>query len=171
MYSYTLERQKRKTLSLQINDDLTLTVKAPLFVRKRQIDKFVENHTVWIEKKINQLRERQRMKVALTNEKTAELKDKAAIIIPERVNYYSNIMGLKPTGVKITSAQKRWGSCSGKNSLCFSYMLMLYPAEAIDYVVVHELAHIRYHNHSKEFYRLIEKYMPDYKSRIKLLRG
>lgn len=171
MYSYTLERQKRKTLSLQINDDLTLTVKAPLFVRKRQIDKFVENHTVWIEKKINQLRERQRIKVPLTNEKIAELKDKAAIIIPERVNYYSNIMGLKPTGVKITSAQKRWGSCSGKNSLCFSYMLMLYPTEAIDYVVVHELAHIRYHNHSKEFYRLIEKYMPDYKNRIKLLKG
>lgn len=79
-------------------------------------------------------------------------------------------MGVSPTGIKITSAKKRFGSCSGKNSLCFSFMLMQYPEEAVDYVVVHELAHIRHHNHSRDFYRFIEKYMPDYKEREKLLK-
>lgn len=171
MYSYTLKRQKRKTLSLQINDDLTLTVKAPFFVTKQEIDKFVLNHTDWLEKKLGQLQEREKIKANLTDEKIAELKEKAVRIIPKRVEYYSHLMGLVPTGVKITSARKRFGSCSGKNSLCFSYILMLYPIEAIDYVVVHELAHIRHHNHSREFYKLIEKYMPDYKQRIKILRG
>lgn len=171
MYSYTLKRQKRKTLSLQINDDLTLTVKAPFFVTKQEIDKFVLNHTDWLEKKLGQLQEREKIKANLTDEKIAELKEKAVRIIPQRVEYYSHLMGLVPTGVKITSAQKRFGSCSGKNSLCFSYILMLYPIRAIDYVVVHELAHIRHHNHSREFYKLIEKYMPDYKQRIKILRG
>jgi len=90
--------------------------------------------------------------------------------LPKRVEFYSDIMNVKPTGLKITSAKKRFGSCNGKNSICFSYYLMLYPKEAIDYVVVHELAHIKHHNHSKEFYNFISIFMPDYKQREKLLR-
>ena len=79
-------------------------------------------------------------------------------------------MELKPAGIKITSAQKRFGSCSGKNSICYSWRLMLYPPEAIDYVVVHELAHIVHKNHSAKFYALVAKYLPDYKERENLLR-
>ena len=80
-------------------------------------------------------------------------------------------MGLVPQGVKITSAKTRFGSCSAKNSLCFSYLLLCYPMEAVDYVVVHELAHIRFKNHKKEFYALIEACMPDYKQRRMLLKN
>ena len=79
-------------------------------------------------------------------------------------------MGLEPTGIKITSAQKRFGSCNGKNSICYSWRLMLYPPEAIDYVVVHELAHIVHKNHGAKFYKLVAKYLPDYKERVKMLR-
>ena len=61
-------------------------------------------------------------------------------------------------------------SCSGKNRLCFSWRLMDYPEEAIDYVVVHELAHIRHHNHSRDFYALVASILPDYKERQALLR-
>ena len=99
------------------------------------------------------------------------LKLKAKEIIPQKVEHFAKIMNLKPTSVKITSAQKRFGSCSGKNSLCFSYILMQYPEKAIDYVVVHELAHIVHKNHSKDFYKLIATYLPDYKERIKLLKS
>ena len=169
MNGYNLKRQKRKTLCLQINDDLTITVKAPIFATQKEIDDFVLKHTAWIEKKKKQLSAREQFKVTLNDGKIAELKAAAERIIPMRVEYYAALMGLTPAGVKITSAKKRFGSCNGKNSLCFSYMLMLYPIEAIDYVVVHELAHIRHHNHSKEFYKLIEKFMPDYKRRIKIL--
>ena len=79
-------------------------------------------------------------------------------------------MGLVPAGIKITSARTRFGSCSGKNSICFSWRLMLYPPEAIDYVIVHELAHIRHHDHSPAFYALIEQHLPDWKVRMKLLK-
>ena len=79
-------------------------------------------------------------------------------------------MGLTPTGIRITSARTRFGSCSGKNSICFSWRLMLYPPEAIDYVVVHELAHIRHHDHSPAFYALVERYMSDWRDRMKLLK-
>ena len=79
-------------------------------------------------------------------------------------------MQLFPTAVKINFAKTRFGSCSSKNSINFSAFLMLFPLEAVDYVVVHELAHIKYKNHQKEFYALVEKYMPDYKKRMALLK-
>ena len=79
------------------------------------------------------------------------------------------MMGVTPAGVKITSARTRFGSCSGKNSLCFSWRLMLYPPQAIDYVVVHEMAHIRHHNHSKDFWAFVASVMPDYRERQALL--
>ena len=79
-------------------------------------------------------------------------------------------MDVRPTGLKITTARKRYGSCSGKNSLCFSCFLMDCPEEAIDLVVVHELCHIREKNHGPRFYALLGQYLPDYKERKKLLR-
>jgi predicted metal-dependent hydrolase len=79
-------------------------------------------------------------------------------------------MGVAPTGVKITSARTRFGSCSGKNSLCFSLYLMEYPEDAIDAVVVHELAHIRHKDHSPAFYAEVERWMSDYRQRAKLLK-
>ena len=79
-------------------------------------------------------------------------------------------MGVTPTGLKITTARKRYGSCSGKNSLCFSCFLMQYPDEAVDLVVVHELCHIKVKNHSRDFYTLLEQFLPDYKERRKLLK-
>lgn len=94
----------------------------------------------------------------------------AAQVIPERVRFYSAQTGLVPSGVKITAADTRWGSCSGKNSLCFSWKLVLADLEAVDYVVVHELAHIREHNHSYRFWALVEEHLPDYRERQKRLK-
>ena len=97
--------------------------------------------------------------------------DRAKEIIPARVAYYSRIMNVTPTAVKIGGAKTRWGSCSGKNSLNFSWRLMLTNDDAIDYVVVHELAHILEHNHSKRFWAVVENVMPDYRERRKGLKG
>ena len=94
----------------------------------------------------------------------------ATDILPGRVVYWAARMDVLPTGIRITAARTRWGSCSGKNSLCFSLFLMRYPMEAIDAVVVHELAHIRHKNHGPDFYRLVEGTLPDYRQRIGLLK-
>ena len=80
------------------------------------------------------------------------------------------LMGLRPAGITITGARTRFGSCSSKRRISFSFRLMQYPPEAIDYVVVHELAHLRHMNHSAQFYALIEQYMPDYKVRRAMLK-
>ena len=80
-------------------------------------------------------------------------------------------MGVSPAGLKITGARRRFGSCSGKNSLCFSLYLMRYPMEAIEYVVVHELAHILEKNHGPAFHAVVAEEMPDYKVRAALLKA
>lgn len=169
-YEYRVIKSKRKTAVIEIDEDCNLILRLPLRYSQKSVDKLISDHRDWIEKHMIIQREKQKNKIILSDEQINALKSRAKDIIPERVEYYSNIMGLKPSGVKITSAQKRFGSCSGKNSLCFSYILMQYPMEAVDYVVVHELAHIVHKNHSKEFYRLIEKYLPDYKLREKMLK-
>lgn len=162
-------KSNRKTISLSIDDELNTVVRAPFTASQRQVSETVEKNKDWLEKarsrKIAYLNS-----VNVSDETLSRLKKEAKDIIPKRVEYYSNLMNLYPTGVKVTAAKKRLGSCSGKNSLCFSCFLINYPIEAIDYVVVHELAHIKYHDHSKNFYELIKRYMPDYKERIKLLK-
>lgn len=167
---YLVIRSNRKTISLSVNDDLIPVVRAPYFVSENRIKSFVDDNAVWIksavERKQNELE-----KYDLSDEELDKLIKMAEVYIPSRVEYYSRLMKLEPAGIKITKAKKRFGSCSGNNSLCFSCYLMLYSESAIDYVVVHELAHIKHHNHSSDFYKLIEKYLPDYKERIKQLKA
>ncbi len=166
---YKLIRSKRKTIELSINDELIPVVKAPQKMSTKDIDVFLKKHEKWIEKHTEAKKERLE-KFSVSLEREAMLKEKALPYLAERTGHFAEIMGVNPTRIKITSAEKRFGSCSGKNSICYSWRLMLYPTEAIDYVVVHELAHIVHKNHGKEFYRLIEKYLPDYKNREKLLK-
>jgi predicted metal-dependent hydrolase len=92
--------------------------------------------------------------------------------INKRVNYFKNKMDVKPIKIGITSAKTRWGSCSGKNSINFSWKLIMADNKTIDYVIIHELAHIKQHNHSKKFWNIVESIMPDYleqKERLKIL--
>lgn len=95
----------------------------------------------------------------------------AKSILREKVEAYAQSMQVRPTAVKINSARTRWGSCSGKNSLNFSWRLLLGEEALIDYVVVHELAHIREHNHSPAFWQLVERVLPDYRALRKNLKA
>ena len=147
-------------------------MRAPKGVSKKKIDAFIKEHEASLQsaQKKQIARAENQYHRELSYEEIQKLKAAAKEYIPERVKYFAKIMNLEPLAVKISSAQKNFGSCSGKNSLNFSYRLMMYPKEAIDYVVVHELAHIKHHNHSADFYKLIEQYMPDYKKRIAILK-
>lgn len=82
--------------------------------------------------------------------------------IEKRTEYFSHKMGLLPSAVKIGSANTYWGCCSAKNSLIFTWKLVMAEPGAIDYVVVHELAHIKEHNHSARFWALVQSILPDY---------
>ena len=170
MHEYTLIRSDRKTLALEVSREGVVIVRAPNRARARDIELFLAAHEEWLEKALARQSERREKYPEPTAEEKNELIARAKAVLPDKVEKYAAIMGVMPTGVRITGAEKRFGSCSGKNSLCFSWRLMRYPEAAIDYVVVHELAHIRHKNHGKQFYGFIESVMPDYKEREKLLR-
>ncbi len=166
---YKVIKSGRKTVSLEISRDAEVIVRAPYGTKDKFIEEFVNSHKPWIEKHLNgRLEKAEMFKYAEENSKA--LKKAAKEYIFKRAEEFAEIMNVKYSGIKITSAKTRFGSCSGKNSLCFSYILMLYPKEAVDYVIVHELAHTVEHNHSKRFYKIIEKYLPDYKQRERMLK-
>jgi predicted metal-dependent hydrolase len=80
-------------------------------------------------------------------------------------------MGVSYSSLTITSAKTRWGSCSGDNAIRYTFRLLYCPKEVIDYVVVHELAHTIQHNHSKQFWQVVEKYAPEWKTRRNWLKA
>lgn len=164
---YELIKSKRKTIGISISKELKVIVRVPMKISKKEIDIIVDKNRSWIDKHMSIMQERQERKSQneLSKKEIEMLKHRAKEILPQRAQHYQKIMNVRHTGIKITSAMTRWGSCSGRNSLCFSYRLMLLPLDIIDYIVVHELSHIRVKNHSKDFYNEVSKYMPDYKAR------
>lgn len=171
MNNLKIVRSRRKTMSIEVKSEGQVVVRAPIFCSKHRINAFLKEKRSWIEKSLQNMESKRKSSIPLNSHEIDALRKNAKEVIPEKVTQFASIMGLQYNGIKITSATRRFGSCSGKNSLCFSLYLMQFSDELIDYVVVHELAHTVHHNHSKEFYGLVEKYIPDYKIRQKKLKG
>ena len=165
-----IKYSKRRTMSLEITRECEILVRAPLNAYARDVEKFVKTHEEWLILHLEKKKASLLAHPEPTKDELTELKALAKEYIPERVAYFSSVMGIIPESVSINSAKGRFGSCSSKNRLNFSCRLMAYDKDAIDYVVVHELAHIKHHDHSRNFWALVEKYMPDYKERKELLR-
>jgi len=91
------------------------------------------------------------------------------IAIP-RLNYYADTFQLKYNKVRIKAQKTLWGSCSKENNINLNYLLIMAPVAVIDYVIVHELAHTVYKNHSKMFWALVASILPEYKNSIKWLK-
>ena len=167
---YKLIRSSRRTVNLQIDRDGQLLVRAPYLVPEREIRRIVEQNADWIRRQREISARRREAHPEPTEEEKKAFIRRAKEILPPKVERYAALLGVRPAGITVTSARTRFGSCSAKNRLSFSWRLMDYPEEAIDYVVVHELCHIRHHDHSPAFYDLIASVMPDHKARRALLR-
>jgi len=167
---YTLVRSRRRTLAIEITREAKLVVRAPLRCPQQDIDRFLAEKQPWITAHLAKMQARREAHPEPTPEQEAALRQTAKAILPPLVARWAEIMGVEPTGLTVTGARSRFGSCSAQNRLCFSFRLMDYPMEAVEYVVVHELAHIRHKNHSAAFYAEVEAYLPDWRERRELLR-
>ncbi|MEI8372803.1 MAG: SprT family zinc-dependent metalloprotease [Planctomycetota bacterium] len=96
---------------------------------------------------------------------------KGAVKIPERVAYFQAKMGVEPKALRVIDLKHHWASCTHGGKLNFHWKCMMAPATVLDYIVVHELAHIRYPNHTAAFWNEVDKVMPDYQERKEWLRG
>ena len=169
---YQVIRSGRKTLSLELSPK-GLLVRAPYAVTQAQIEDFIRSNENWIEShraKLQKAMEAQNGAEKLTLEELRALADRAAAVIPPRVAYYAEKIGVTYGRITIRNQKTRWGSCSAKGNLNFNCLLMMTPPDVIDYVIVHELCHRLEMNHSPRFWKYVASIMPDYKDKQKWLR-
>jgi len=101
----------------------------------------------------------------------AWLKREARKLITERIDKYASLIGVRYSTVRLSGARTRWGSCSGKDSLNFAWRLIMCPTAAIDYVIIHELCHIMYKNHSPAFWAMVKRVCPKFKEQKNWLKN
>ena len=165
-----LLRSRRRTLAVEITRNCELLVRAPFRCPQNEIVRFLRSNDAWITVHFEQAQARADAHPEPDDVTKSMLITKARSILPELTARYAVLMGVKPKQVRITGAKKRFGSCSSENNICYSWRLMTYPDRAVEYVVVHELAHIRYKNHGTAFYAYIESILPDWRERAELLK-
>lgn len=164
---FTLKRKRfQKNTYIRVKSDGSVIVSTGYLTPKSMVLSFIENKSTWIQKQQSKLSK----KVPNAHYDRAYLKEKSTDIILPLVEKWSSIMHLTPTFVGFRYNRSRWGSCSGKNRLNFNTRLATMHPDFIEYVVVHELAHIKHKNHSKDFWAEVEKFLPDYKERKKLTK-
>lgn len=209
MIEYELVRSNRKTVCITVEKNGKITVKAPYFASKSEIDEFVLKKRAWIIKALQ--REAEKIKppefcngaeyfiagrryrlvfydgariraddsCIYITEKLSErvgnggcppafitlVKKLFLPFVTERTRAFSASTGLHFKSVALSSARTRWGSCSGENAIRYSVYLAFLPVELIDYVILHELCHVRHKNHSRGFWSLVNSFMPDYSIR------
>ena len=162
----------RKSISIELTPS-AIIVRAPRGVSRRKINAILEEKRGWIEKHWAKMQEKSaaaEQLEPLTAEEIRALADKALVVIPEKVRRYAGLVGVTYGRITIRNQRTRWGSCSSKGNLNFNCLLMLFPDEVIDYVVVHELCHRKHMNHSAEFYAEVERVLPEYRSCRRWLR-
>jgi len=169
-------RSGRKTVALEITRDLRVLVRAPYRLPVGEIQRLLEAKSSWLEKHLKMMKERietekqKQPAPKFTQEEIHLLANQALAVIPERAAYYAPIVGVQYGRIRIKNLISRWGSCSRKGNLNFNCLLMLTPSEVIDYVVVHELCHLRQPNHSKKFWNEVARILPDYEAPKKWLK-
>ncbi len=167
MTDFKIIRSNRKTLALEVRSDLSVIVRAPYAVSEREIQKFIAERREWLDKHMRIMSKRMQEEAhslpAFTEAELRELARRAVEVIPERASRLAAAIGVDYKRITIRNQRTRWGSCSSVGNLNFNCLLMLCPDEVIDYVIIHELCHLKYMNHSADFWQEVEKYCPSYK--------
>lgn len=176
------KKRGMKNTYLRLKSPQLIQINTNLFFTKNDALNLLEKKRKWLEKNLlllskNSISEDEFYFLGMKH-KNLDFRDldefykkEAKSIIPPLVEKYSQIMNLYPNSIKFRKNKRTWGSCNYKNDLNFNFLLVKFPIEIIEYVVIHELAHIKEKNHSKKFWDVVYKYCPDYKNRVKLFKS
>ena len=142
---------------------------APYGVPSEEIERFVVSKRGWIARSVARMRSMRALPVS-GRRAYLKYKDDARVFVLEELERWSSEYGFRFNRVSIKNTKRLWGSCSRKGNLNFSYALLFLPRELAEYVIVHELCHLKEHNHGRDFWRLVERVLPDYRARRAELR-
>lgn len=158
-------------MRLAVHCDGSVVVTSPLGIRPSLVERFVCDKRRWVLKKIQFFKSVDRKTIRpFSCQDYLENKDNAMTLISERVRLYSEIYGFSCNKISIKNQRTRWGSCSRQRNLNLNYRIMFLPRELQDYIIVHEVCHLKEFNHSRKFWLLVAKACPDYLAARKELR-
>ena len=159
---YEIIYSKIKNVYIQIKDEKVI-IKAPKRISKNELETIIESKEKWIEKNLEKTKQKEKRKALYTDEEFKQIVENTANKLIEET-------GLVPNKLRIRDIKYAWGTCSEKRNITINYKLIKYSRQATKYVILHELCHLKYMNHSKEFWKLVENYMPNYKEIKKELK-
>ncbi len=162
---YIIIKSKIKNMYIQIKDEKVI-VKAPIQLKEKYVKEFVNKKSKWIYEGLKKNKVKSK-----TEEKIGQKKiERLTRIVEKTINKYSKVLNVKPNKVRIKNIKYAWGSCSSQRNISISMQLARKEEKVIEYVVLHEMCHLIYMNHSKNFWKLVEEYMPEYKEYKKKLK-
>ncbi len=169
---YTVRISKRsRSLRISVRPDGRVTVTKPSFIPDIMVRRFVARHTAWIESKQTQFKKRPVPLLGkLSKRDYAAHKEKARALVHERIAHWNSFYKFQIGTIRIGNQKSRWGSCSARKNLNFNYKIVFLPKELADYVIVHELCHLRELNHSKRFWDLVGEQIPEWEAARKELK-
>lgn len=220
---YLAPSKRRRSVSMRVNKDESVEVRAPRFVTKSYIADFIKNKADWIIKKqdgfkelsvlhptkefktgeefplfdrilklnITRVKNRRASKCVIdganlnffvNDKEVLKFKSRASKAIrdfyseqakikaAEIIGKYSKILNVNAGGLSVANQKKRWGSCCAKGNIRLNWRLAMMPFSVMEYIVVHEVCHLKVHGHGAKFWRVVESVLPDYKKHLKWLR-
>jgi len=171
--SYTHKKSKRaKRVRLAVYCDGSVVVTSPYGLGQSIIEKFVADKTQWVLDKIQFFKGVNNKSIRVFSRKDyLENKNRALTLVSEQTNLYNKLYGFSFNKIFIKNQKTCWGSCSRKQNLNFNYKIIFLPRKHQDYIIAHELCHLKEFNHSKKFWALVERFFPDYLEIKKELRS
>lgn len=167
---YTVKRSKRaRTMRLAIYPDGNVVVTAPRFFGLQAIEDFVMKHSNWVRTKVEETRGRTILRIRRAD--IPALKKQALQLAIDRSEHFAAMYGVQYKKIAIRAQKSRWGSCSEKAHLSFNYKIAVLEPRLADYIIVHEICHIRQFDHSKAFWALVAEQFPDHRELREKLRN
>lgn len=166
-----IRHHRRKQTVISVNPMGQVSVKTGIFTSDKAIKEYINKNLKWIETQKEYFANKYHHRIIINKNDIKSVKKEFYPEIKRITDKYAQLMNVNPKHIKITSAENRWGSCSADKAICYSYRCAFLSQRCKEYIVVHELSHIKELNHSKNFYNVVKEYMPDYKEAEKELDG
>lgn len=160
-----------KNIRISVRSDATVLVSAPLWLSRKKAEGFLIEKADWVLERISDFK-KNKLSTGIKNTEIDYKKKKERVrkMVVKKLEDFNKHYKLKYNRVSIRNQRTRWGSCSGKANLNFNYRLAYLGDKEVDYIVVHELCHLKEMNHSSRFWLLVAETIPDYKNLRKSIK-